>query len=180
MIYIGIDCGLDGAVAWCSNGGVFVQVTPTLKTGKGNKRGYDIQAMRRLLFKVYAIANADGLRTAVVMNVLGLPPLTVVERQQAYPNQGGVSNFTIGLGYGVWLGLLGGIGMAFQDVHPKTWQPIFGISSRTGDTKKQSIAMAKQLFPHVSLLRTPKCTTSHDGMSDALLLMEYARRLRSN
>ena len=32
------------------------------------------------------------------------------------------------------------------------------------------------LFPDVSLLATPRCKKPHDGMAEALLMAEYARR----
>ncbi len=44
------------------------------------------------------------------------------------------------------------------------------------DTKKTSINASRRLFPRVSLLRNSKCKTPHDGLSDALLIAEYARR----
>lgn len=44
------------------------------------------------------------------------------------------------------------------------------------DTKRTSINASRRLFPHVSLLRNARCKTPHDGLSDALLMAEYARR----
>jgi hypothetical protein len=36
--------------------------------------------------------------------------------------------------------------------------------------------VCRRLFPGVSLRATPRCTTDHDGMAEALLIAEYARR----
>jgi hypothetical protein len=36
---------------------------------------------------------------------------------------------------------------------------------------------ARRLFPRVSLLASDKCSVSHDGMVDALLIAEYGRRV---
>lgn len=47
----------------------------------------------------------------------------------------------------------------------------------TRDTKAMSILAAHRLFPGVSLLRTDKCKKPDDGMSDALLIAEYGRRV---
>jgi len=167
MIYIGIDCGLDGAIVRLydatTNSGVEVyrEVTPTMKTGKGNKRAYDLPAMRNCLWG----HNLSSCRL-----------FAILERQQPYPKQGGVSNFSTGLGFGVWRGLLAGLQISHEEVHPKTWQKAFGITGAKGDTKTQSILTAKRLFPGVNLRATERCTTDHDGMADALLIAEWGRR----
>jgi len=44
------------------------------------------------------------------------------------------------------------------------------------DPKKMSLMAVKRLFPNESLLRTPRCTSEHDGIIDALLIAEYGRR----
>jgi hypothetical protein len=44
------------------------------------------------------------------------------------------------------------------------------------DTKAMALIAAKRLFPKVNLLMTEKSTVPHDGLVDALLMAEYARR----
>ena len=44
------------------------------------------------------------------------------------------------------------------------------------DPKKMSLMAVKRLFPHESLLRTPRCSKEHDGIIDAFLIAEYGRR----
>jgi hypothetical protein len=38
------------------------------------------------------------------------------------------------------------------------------------------VEVAKRLFPGVNLLPSDRCRKESDGMSDALLICEYARR----
>jgi hypothetical protein len=45
------------------------------------------------------------------------------------------------------------------------------------DTKQRSIIAAKRLFPEVSLRRTERSRKDDDGISDAILLAEYGRRI---
>lgn len=40
----------------------------------------------------------------------------------------------------------------------------------------KSFEVCRKLFPDVSLLPTSRCKKSHDGMAEALLMAEYARR----
>lgn len=49
-------------------------------------------------------------------------------------------------------------------------------SKSAKDTKKMALIAAKRLFPKVNLLMTEKSTVPHDGLVDALLMAEYARR----
>jgi len=44
------------------------------------------------------------------------------------------------------------------------------------DPKERSVAMAKKLWPRTSLNRTARARTDDDGLAEALLLAEYARR----
>jgi crossover junction endodeoxyribonuclease RuvC len=98
----------------------------------------------------------------------------VLERSQAFPDQGAVSNFTTGHGYGLWRGLIVGLGFPYETVHPRTWK---GAMSLDGD-KGKSFLLAKQLFPSVAdSFKKPKGRVdSLDGRAEALLLAEWARR----
>ena len=44
------------------------------------------------------------------------------------------------------------------------------------ETKKMALIAAKRLFPKVNLLMTERSSVPHDGLVDALLMAEYARR----
>lgn len=62
-------------------------------------------------------------------------------------------------------------------VSPKEWQKeMFKGIPPCDDKKVMSIMAAKRLFPNVSLKRTEKSKVDHDGISDALLISEYAIR----
>lgn len=156
MKVIGIDPGLSGAIAFIDDesGDKWVCDMPvyTVKEGKGSKRHLD----RRRLISILG----------------GVVDLVVIETQQAYPDQGAVSNFSTGFGYGVLLMLLDWLKHPYEVVHPKKWQREFW--STPGKTKGKSTEIATRLFPDLEL-RGPKggCL---DGRSDALLMAEYGRR----
>jgi len=44
------------------------------------------------------------------------------------------------------------------------------------NTKAMALVAAKRLFPKTNLLMTERSTVPHDGLVDALLMAEYARR----
>lgn len=95
-----------------------------------------------------------------------------LERVGAMPGQGVTSMFKFGENFGFIQGLLTAYGIPHELVTPQKWKKEFQI---TGD-KNRSIAVCKRLFPGVSLRRTDRCKTDHDGMAEALLMAEYARR----
>src|SRR6184192_2226693 len=99
MYIVGTDPGLSGACAVLAADGVLVALhdvpTLSLTTRRGTKQEYDIPGLVALL------ALYTGSQTHVS-----------IEEAQAMPGQGTRSMFTVGLGFGVWLGMLGALGLA--------------------------------------------------------------------
>lgn len=95
-----------------------------------------------------------------------------LERVGAMPGQGVTSMFKFGENFGFIQGLLTAFSIPYELVTPQKWKREFGV---TGD-KNSSIDVCKRLFPGVSLRRTDRCKKDHDGMAEALLMAEYARR----
>lgn len=148
MIYIGIDPGKDGALAilWGENRKIDVSI-------------FCMEAYRYLL----RIASGEKYQGKVKC---------CLERVGAMPGQGVTSMFRFGENYGFIQGLLTAYSIPYELVTPQKWKKEFQI---TGD-KNSSIAVCKRLFPDVSLRRTDRCKKDHDGMAEALLMAEYARR----
>ena len=94
-----------------------------------------------------------------------------VERVHAMPHQGSVSMFTFGQSFGWILGALDVAEISYQLIEPRKWKAEFGLNS----DKAKSIEVARQLFPAAALI--PKgCKKPHDGIAEALLMAEFARR----
>lgn len=110
----------------------------------------------------------DALRA---VSVAGEWAVACLEKVSAMPKQGVTSMFNFGENFGYIRGLLEANGIPYELVTPKKWQKEFSVTD-----KNSSVGVCKRLFPGVSLRRTEKCRKDHDGMSDALLMAEYARR----
>lgn len=95
-----------------------------------------------------------------------------LERVGAMPKQGVSSTFSFGENYGFIQGLLTAFEIPYQLIPPRTWKAEFGLNS----DKEKSVSVCKRLFPNVSLRRTERCRKDDDGMAEALLMAEYARR----
>lgn len=121
--------------------------------------------------------------------VRGLSPTSAwVERVHAFPGQGVSSCFTFGQAYGSILGVLAALSIPTHLVEPIAWKravlgpadPIpEGLSAKAAKAwarkagKAQALAYCRTRWPSVSLIASPRCTTEHDGMGDALCLAAY-------
>lgn len=95
-----------------------------------------------------------------------------LEKVGAMPGQGVTSMFSFGKSAGFIEGVLEAFEIPYQLVPPQTWKKAFSLNSN----KQTSIEVCQRLFPEVSLMRTERCKKPHDGMAEALLMAEYARR----
>lgn len=95
-----------------------------------------------------------------------------LEKVGAMPGQGVVSMFNFGHNLGVIEGILSALKIPYQLVPPQTWKKEFSL---TGD-KAKSIEVCKKLFPWVDLRATERSRKPSDGLAEALLMAEYARR----
>ena len=94
-----------------------------------------------------------------------------LEHVGAMPGQGVVSMFHFGENFGYIRGLLEAYSIPYELVRPQKWKKFFSISG-----KNESINVCKRLYPDANLKKTPQCRKDHDGMAEALLMAEYARR----
>ena len=192
--YAGIDPGLDGYIAViCPTRGIETYKTPTytvrkkVPKTKKNKRGYKDQRFYDLP-KLWRIV--CGLRGRVVR--------ALIEQQQVYPDQGAVSNFTTGHGYGIWLMALNAASIPYLEMRAGDWKKHAGIllpksapqpgldekarkrirNERRKQSKDIARSAAERMFPGFSFLRTPRCKISDDNMCEAVLMAELMGRLR--
>ncbi len=152
ILHLGIDPGLQGALAVLDDAGALVAVHDVpilmLKTNRGTRREYDLPSLGRLL-KPYAEPGAHA----------------IVEESQAMPKQGVASTFVIGVGFGVWLGLLGALEIPYTRVRPAVWKKTLGLR---GKDKEAARLRAQQLFPGADLQRK-----KDHGRAEALLLAHW-------
>lgn len=110
--------------------------------------------------------------TNTMRNLCVNPARACLEHVGAMPGQGVTSMFNFGQNFGYIKGLLEAFEIPYELVRPQKWKKEFGI---TGD-KNRSIDVCKRLFPGIDLRRTDRCRKDDDGMAEALLMAEYARR----
>lgn len=171
-VWVGIDPGLNGALAFISSEDSYVISTPTYKIKKGNKNKseYDINCM------CVALSPLAG------KNVIVCQELT-----HAMPGNGNVSMYSFGRGHGLWEGAISAMGLPSIFSLPQQWKKSYPIllnktsnldkkdkQKAKAESKKQAIALAKTMFPH---LENQLKRVSDDGKAEALLIANYCKLL---
>ena len=152
MNYIGIDPGKDGALA--------VIVSDKYKN------------IKSVHIHTFSEAKYNYVLRQLTYNLNPSETKCCLEKVGARPGQGVVSMFNFGQNFGYTQGLLTAYDIPFELVTPQKWKREFSVTK----DKNTSISVARKLFPGVNLKRTDRCIKDHDGMAEALLMAEYARR----
>lgn len=150
MIYIGIDPGKDGALAaiLCGGDGRILDVCTEFFD--------EAQYQTRLA----AFSEAESGCKCCLEHVWGIQ------------GQAAGASFRFGENFGFIHGLLTAYSIPYELVTPQKWKREFQV---TGD-KNSAIAVCRRLFPTVNLRKTERSRKDHDGLAEALLMAEYARR----
>ena len=161
MIIIGIDPGLDGAIAAIDTNQTFAAVfdmpTLELKSGKKRKRTIDCHNVVKILTDL-----SDGEHCRAFLELV-----------HSMPGQGVRSMFTMGQTFGALKMALTALKIPFEEVTPQRWKK--EILHGTMKDKDASRYKAQQLFPSVELSRK-----KDHNRADALLIAEFGRRLLVN
>ena len=141
MICVGVDPGVNGGLAALGEDGVVVSVSKMPATERG-------------VYEWFA-----------ALQPFGGAARAVIEKAQPMPQQGVVSMFTYGRGYGGLLMALTACEIPFDTVTSPVWQ--LAMQCRSKGDKNVTKRRAEQLFP--------KQKITH-AIADALLIAEYCRR----
>lgn len=162
MTFVGIDPGLDGAVAVLepATTGDLVQFydTPTERVrGRGRvRRVYRLHEMAEFV---------QALRGPQVEAAL--------ERATARPGQHAASTFEQGYGIGIWEALLAAAGIPYTLIQPSVWKRQM-LAGMLREGKGASVIRVQQLFPQVGGLARVK----DHNRAEALLLAAWLRDRR--
>ena len=155
MIYIGIDPGLNGAIALldAEKGVLSISDMPTLEVKRNNKAKKEVSPIGVAIF----LGQTPAFRQS----------RAILERVGAMPGQGVTSVFSFGRSVGIIEGVLATMLIPIDIVTPQAWQKAAGV--RGG--KDGSRMRACELFPNYATLFARK---KDDGRADAALMAWYA------
>src|SRR5262245_26605436 len=163
MVYLGIDPGLDGALALYDSGqnvvlGAFPVPTLDIERGGNDKREVDIHRLIDDTAKL--VLPYSGARV-------------LMERVGAMPKQGATSMFSFGRTAGILEAAIVGLALPLTKVAPAVWKRALGCTK----DKDKTLQRASELIPSSVLFWTPakgertkaQCT----GIAEAALLAYY-------
>ena len=151
MMYIGIDPGFTGAVAFYSPQDSWVDIhdMPTVTNPKG-KTIVDLYALHALLD----------------ISAMGKPFTAILEHVAARPGQGAPATFRFGQGYGALEMGLAAHKIPVRYVTPTKWKKHFGLSKDKGASR----GLAQQRFPQLAHVFS---RVKDDGRAEAALIALY-------
>jgi hypothetical protein len=162
-IYIGIDNGITGGIAGLSvtPGVGILALSPMLiqKTRKGNE--IDVRGVWRFILGELQIGHQVE-ETAVVIEEPG-------------GSQSASAAASMAASFAALRALCELKGLRYHRVTPPQWQKAL-LNCAKGQTKAAALTKARSLWPNQEWLASPQCRRPHDGMIDAALIAEYARR----
>lgn len=160
-VTIGIDPGLDGAIAYIQHGGLIGALdmpTYTVKVAGKTRRAIDADRLCRML------QNVPDQRFGIDM--------VVIEQQSTRPGQSSQSGLKTGIGYGLIIGVVVGLGHPYRVVTPKQWKKPYGLTS----IKDESVTLAAELWPDMGGQFYGPRGGGKDGRAEAALIAEYHTR----
>ena len=157
-LFVGIDPGKKGGVVVLARGG-----------------GSELQLID--CFRAEADYVLEGeYRAKAMREVLhkhSVDALVALERQQPMPKEGVRSVFSIGRGFGLWEGLVHGLGLPLYVVRPREWQVV--LHGLPGEGKARAILAVEQRLPQLELL-PGKLRKPHEGLADAACIAMWLAR----
>jgi len=167
VIYVGIDIGLDGALAALSEQGEVLCVSrmPLLKNSH-KRNEISSPALASWLLELLDQTGFVAAETRVVM-----------EYVHSFGYESRSSMFSFGRSDGKTRAVLEVLAIPFTDVDPKTWQKaLFPSRTKKENTKLAAIEYCEQKWGRF-LTQELGIHQLTDGMADALCIAEYGRTI---
>lgn len=161
-VYVGLDPGMTGGLAAVSESGELLSVAAMPRVN-GSTGPQDYHAIKEWFVSVKKLGKVEA----------------ALEKISVRPGEGVKSTLTAGTNWGFLKGMLVAIGARYIEPTPQSWKKTLGLPKRSGKERKKgkedAVVLATQLFPGINLTPGRK-RVPHDGMADAVLIAEYARR----
>ena len=175
MIYVGIDPGKKGG--WAALDPKRMQVFDWL-AADCPQHGYILGKRYRGHHAYWSERMRTGLQDVVRKAAEeGEEVMVIIEQQRTHPKEGRVSAFTPGYGFGLWAGIVSGLGLRWRTVTGSTWTKAV-LRDAPGAGKDRSISFVSRMFPafaeHGLILKRRR--NPHDGLCDAVCLALYGAK----
>lgn len=171
VIYIGIDPGVSGAIAFETDFSCGVLDIPTRREevkGKKNKSGNPRTR------NVYDLISIAAILQQILPDSPGWDVWAYCENTNAHPDQAVTAIWAQAQGIMLWPAMLAGMRTICTLVHPQRWKKELGLLKTD---KEASLVLARELYPD---LRDRLKFKKDHNRAEALLIMEFGKRVRSD
>lgn len=181
MRVIGIDPGVTGGIVLNEDGKpIMLTVMPVIKITKKSTRNGKAKEV-----------NSNEYLDAKIAQIIKscAPDHIVIEKQQAFPQQGAVSMFSVGIGYGILRGICAGLGYPIVVITTQSWQNALfkgmpraahaGAGGRSKASTANAAVLCSRLWPTVSFQMSERSKAYHEGLADAACIAEFGYRMFS-
>ena len=153
MRIVGIDPGLNGAIAFLENNRVLgIFDMPVMSEGKKNKRQLNSAQLVNILKD-----NMDDEKNTII----------IVEQVNAMPGQGVTSMFNFGQSFGILKGICSSMQLPMYFVRPAKWKKYFNLINSKKDASRTK---AIEIFPYFSQQLSKK---KDSNKADAILISSF-------
>jgi len=171
-VYVAVDCGFTGYISVIGEDGRYIShyKTPTLSESKSVKK----RATGKVVTKT-----KTWLDLRHMCEILTLirdrydVQIVVVEKQHPMTGQGLASTGKTMEGYGVWKGMLTGLGMPMYLASAVEWQKVTS-DPKAEDKKLASIHSVKNWDKEIDLRKTKRSKIDDHNLADALNIGRFA------
>lgn len=159
--YIGIDNGLTGGLVALSDVAGLPPIAKIVMPTQGKAKGQEV--------------DPRGVWDWITSIGSPLDSITVVIEK---PNNAQTPSVGLSMGdsFGVLRAVVAIKGLRYFRISPQSWQKEMLPNCGKGNTKPFALSVVRQLWPAENWLASSRCTKPHEGMIDAGLIAEYARR----
>ena len=161
-VFVGCDPGMTGGLAAVDAEGNLLSLIAMPRVN-GSAGPQDYHAIKAWFSEMKGLGKVEA----------------ALEKISVRPGEGVKSTLTAGTNWGFLKGMLVAIGARYVEPTPQAWKKLLSLPKRSGKERKQgkedAVVLATQLFPGIDLTPGRK-RVPHDGMADAVLIAEYARR----
>ena len=158
MRIVGIDPGLNGAIAFLENNRVLgIFDMPVMSEGKKNKRQLNSAQLVNILKD-----NMDDEKNTII----------IVEQVNAMPGQGVTSMFNFGQTFGAIKGVCAALNLPIFFVRPSKWKKHFELINSSKDASRTKVI---EMYPSLSNQLTKKKDVNK---SDAILIAKFYSETR--
>jgi len=163
MIYIGIDNGLTGGICAISeHAGSIIGHCKMPVTKRKSRNEVNIRAVHLWLSEV----TGGNLSNAVY----------VIEEPNNSRNAS--TAYSVASSFHSLRGFFETKMLNWHRITPQSWQKTMLGKFPAGESKIYALAKARELWKDETFLATPRCKTPHEGIVDASLIAEYARKIQ--